>query len=1106
MKKVILRSILIGMSILYSIATLGLAQNNELKKKCKAYVVSTAHFDTQWNWDIKESIGDNLPHTMYQNFWLFEHFPNYIFNFEGGQKYAWMKEYYPRDYARIQDYIRKGRWHVSGTIWDACDVNIPSSESFLRNLLLGQEFFKREFGVKCNDIFLPDCFGFGYAMPTLAAHCGLIGFSTQKLQWRKNVFFGDQPESNVTTNFSTRQAFLVPTTAKVPFPIGLWQGLDGSRIMAVLDAGGYGTAYHFEDISHNQRIIDRALLDPNHIAYSYYGVGDKGGSPTMPSVASIEMGIKGNGPLQIVSATSSQLYEDFLPYEEHPELPVYDGELLMDVHGPGCYTSQAALKQLNRRNEHLADAAERASVAAEILGGMIYPTKALRENWERLIWHQNHDDVTGTSIPRAYTYSWNDQYIIQNRFIDAITAAVGAVSRVLDTRTKGQPVVVYNPVATRRKDIVRAKVPMQRKPKNIRVTDGQGSVIPSQLLSWYEGQAELLFVAEVDPVSFTVFGVEAVDSRNDNANGLTVSAEILENKRYKVRLNANGDLSSVIDKNNGRELVENGKAFRLQMLTDNVSKEYPAWEIFKSAIDGPSLSVSDSVRISVVERGPVRATVCVERKMDGSVFRQDISLTSGAAEERIEISNVIEWQSTHKLLKAEFPMTIGNPEATYDLGIGYIRRGNNRSNAFEVPARQWADVTATDGDYGIAILSDSKYGWDKPSDNTLRLTLLHTPFTDNSFYNYQEHQDYGHHTFRYAIVGHEKDFKTALIARNAECFNQPLMAFAVEKHKGKMGRNYSLLKIDNSQLAVMAVKKSEDKTGYIVRINEINGYNYHDAQLTFAAPLASVEEMNGLEERISSLNTFSKNTLTLSGKAFQPRTLKVTFASEPLLNVPQNIPVDLPLNAVALTSDEMSHTGNFDGQGNSLAAELMPEIVESDGICFRVQNDPTHYNYVRCNGDTILLPEGHKATQLFLLVTSTKDDRTATFTVDGRNYQFHIPYYSGFFGQWGWNGESEGYLKEGSFGYVANHTHSEREGNAIYRLAYLYKVKINISTDSRKLVLPKDAGIALFAATLADNDNYRIRLLTETRSLPLQEKSITYDAEPIEYRKERGAW
>ena len=159
-------------------------------KTYKAYMVSDAHLDTQWNWDVQRSIREYIPKTLDQNLFLLGTYPDYVFNFEGGIKYQWMKEYYPHQYELIKRYIREGRWHVTGSTWDATDPNIPSAESFTRNILYGQHFYRREFGVEGTDIFLPDCFGFGWTLPTIAAHSGLIGFSTQKLMWRHRSFHG----------------------------------------------------------------------------------------------------------------------------------------------------------------------------------------------------------------------------------------------------------------------------------------------------------------------------------------------------------------------------------------------------------------------------------------------------------------------------------------------------------------------------------------------------------------------------------------------------------------------------------------------------------------------------------------------------------------------------------------------------------------------------------------------------------------------------------------------------------------------------------------------------------------------------------------------------
>lgn len=142
----------------------------------KAYVVSDAHLDTQWNWDIQTTIQEYVWNTLNQNLFLLRKYPDYVFNFEGAVKYSWMKEYFPTRYEELKQRVKEGRWHVTGSSWDANDVLVPSAESVLRNILYGQNYYRTEFGTESTDIFLPDCFGFGWTLPSLAHHCGLIGF------------------------------------------------------------------------------------------------------------------------------------------------------------------------------------------------------------------------------------------------------------------------------------------------------------------------------------------------------------------------------------------------------------------------------------------------------------------------------------------------------------------------------------------------------------------------------------------------------------------------------------------------------------------------------------------------------------------------------------------------------------------------------------------------------------------------------------------------------------------------------------------------------------------------------------------------------------------
>ena len=342
------------------------AQNSAKGEKAKAYLVADAHLDTQWNWDIQTTINEYVWNTISRNLFLLKKYPDYIFNFEGGVKYAWMKEYYPEQYEEMKKFIDEGRWHISGSSWEASDALVPSVESAIRNIMLGQTYYRQEFGKEGTDIFLPDCFGFGWTLPTIASHCGLIGFSSQKLDWRSHPFYGN---------------------SKHPFTIGLWKGIDGNQVML---AHGYDYNHRWkdEDLSESKELKDLVKRTPLNTVYRYYGAGDTGGAPTLESVRALEKGVHGNGPVEIISATSDQLFKDYLPYDKHSELPVFDGELLMDVHGTGCYTSQAAMKLYNRQNEQLGDAAERAAVAAEWLGAADYPGKALSESWKRFIFHQ----------------------------------------------------------------------------------------------------------------------------------------------------------------------------------------------------------------------------------------------------------------------------------------------------------------------------------------------------------------------------------------------------------------------------------------------------------------------------------------------------------------------------------------------------------------------------------------------------------------------------------------------------------------------------------------------------------------------------------------------
>ena len=779
--------------------------------------------------------------------------------------------------------------------------------------------------------------------------------------------------------------------------------------------------------------------------------------------------------MQLISATSDQLFLDYM--DRRDELPTYDGELLMDVHAGGCYTSQGAMKYYNRRNEELLGAAERAAVAADWLGAKPYDRAKLNEVWQRVLWHQFHDDLTGTSIADAYRYSWNDELISLQQATEVMTAAVGALSHSLDTRVKGTPVVVYNPVTYDLRDLVEAEVPLDACAKGVAVYAPSGKRVAAQILSREGDRARILFAADVKAAGYAVYDVRPA-SGVAKSSALKASERTLENRIYRIELDANGDIRSIRDKRAGRELVAEGKAFRMAVFEGNPSNRYPAWEIMKETMDKPGRPIDGDVRISIAEQGPVRATLKVERSYGPSKFVQYVSLTDGGDDDRIDVRNTVDWSSRDVLLKAEFPCAVANAKAAYDLGLGFIERGNNTETAYEVPAQKWVDLTDADGSYGVTILNDCKYGWDKPADNTLRLTLLHTPSTEKR-YAHQRTLDHGVHHYTYSIVGHTgARTEDALVA--GEALNMPLVAFVAPKHAGHLGRTFSMLAASTPQIGVRALKAAEDGDGYIVRCYETTGNPVEGARITFPAAIVSAEECNGIEERIGDA-AFEGRSLVVSAGKFAPKTYRVRLA-EPAVRSTlaiDNAPVKLDYDITAYTTDEFFTYYTIDKALGSFAAELIPATVECDGVTFAMGEANTD-DAVLCNGQTVALPADRTYTKLYVLASAVEEPRTAEFRVGDRTYEAEVPLWKGFYGQWGWYGNSEGFMQRAKIGYLGTHRHQTDLGNVPYGFSYMYLLTFDIPEGATTVTLPKDKKVLVYAMTASNNPIDDVKLASRT--------------------------
>lgn len=388
-------------------------EKNEQTLKPRIYTVGTSHLDTSWNWTLETTIRDYISKTLLENFERFEKYPEYVFSFEGAYRYELMEEYYPEEFKRLKQYVAAGRWNVTGSSYENGDVNVPSPESLFRNILYGNNYFDEKFGKRSKDIFLPDCFGFGYALPAIAHHANLLGFTTQKLTW--SSAYG------------------------IPFDLGIWKGVDKNGIYASLNALSYVSV--LSKVRENHKITDKLKKNINEFGlpftYAFHGVGDRGGAPKDSSVATVcrELRENENSAVDVLSASADQVFRDMdtlLTKEQKERLPVWDNELVSTDHGVGGYTSRAIGKRWNRQNENLADRTEKSAVAALHLGAP-YNKKKIDEAWKRVIAHQFHDDIPGTSLQSCYKRNWNDYMLSISEFCEEYRANVGRVASLMDT-------------------------------------------------------------------------------------------------------------------------------------------------------------------------------------------------------------------------------------------------------------------------------------------------------------------------------------------------------------------------------------------------------------------------------------------------------------------------------------------------------------------------------------------------------------------------------------------------------------------------------------------------------------------------------------------------
>ena len=1001
-------------------------------EKKKIYTVATAHLDTIWSWDFETTVSKYIYNTLVDNFALFKKYPHYTFNLEGSYRYELMEEYYPELFKEMKGYIDSGRWNVCGSSFENGDMNVPSPEALFRNILFGNSYFDKKFGKRSVDIYLPDCFGFGWALPSVAAHAHLMGFTTQKLAW--GSAYG------------------------VPFDIGVWKGVDGSEIYASVNPHDYYfTLKKLRDWDFVQKKLKENEKYGLDMTYIFHGIGDRGGAPAEASVAFVESEIEKNdkSDIEVLSSSADQIYHDIdenFTDEQKAKLPRWETELVMQNHGVGGYTSRAVGKRWNRRCEELADMAERAGVIADYLGTADYNKTALTRNWKRFIAHQFHDDLPGTSVQRAYRRSWNDYAMSMNGFASELEASAASVGSLLKTDfCTGIPVVVSNSIEHSRTGAVTLHLRDVKLPY-VRVYDQKGKEVKSQVNYVKDGVMEVVFIADVPSLGFRVYDVRPTDTPCMLKGNVSINSEnVMENQKYIVRLNKKGNIASIVDKDmNEQELL--AEPISLGLFKYTGSKEWPAWEMnFKEANKDPD-RIPNIVTITVEETGPARVAFRVEQKDRKSEFVSVIALTDGS--EYVEVYSEIEWRALKTMAKNKFAFKCSNEKATFDLGLGAIQRVNMNETLFEVPAQKWADITNTDEKWGVSVISECKSGWDKYKDNTLRMTVVHTPKGNYRIDSMQSMMDLGLNRYSYAVYSH-KGKVGAGTQLQARYFMQPMTGYVETKHQGVLGSEYSFGGVSDNSVIMRACKKAEDTDEIVVRLNEGANESVERFELTLGEGIESAREIYASEEQKGDA-VVEDGKLVTSFKPYEIKSFALKLKPSAVSGKKTvSRPVSLPNDCKIITSQ-----GESSSMPYNIPKEIIKDSIDVAGLHFAVKRDGE--NALICAGQTIKLSSD--ADQLALLIASDSD-KELEFLVGDDSVTKNVFSMTERFAGWDLYDFGEtAYIKKAKLGYEATHSHDESGKDVYAKGLYFYILTLDVK-GKKSVMLPVDESTVVLAAS-----------------------------------------
>jgi alpha-mannosidase len=808
--------------------------------------VGHAHIDMAWLWRLSHT-REKAARTFATVLHLMRQYPEYRFVHSSPQLYLYLKEDYPDIFAAVREKIAGGEWEVTGATWIEPDTNLPGGESLVRQFLYGIRTMRQEFGVDMKLLWLPDVFGYSYALPQIIRKCGVRYFMTTKISWSQFNRF--------------------------PYDTFRWRGLDGTEVLThfVTTPEERSPFYTYNGQlrpSEVQGIWQQyRQKEVNDDLLLLFGWGDGGGGPTREMLESARALANLPGLPRVRMGKAEPYFAALDERVAKKQLPVWDGELYLEYHR-GTYTSQAYNKRANRLSEILYHNAEWLSALADILTGeAAYPAAALRRGWELILLNQFHDILPGSSIRQVYEDSRQDYDRIAAIGREVLAQAQQRIVAGLAARE--EQLVVFNPLPWSRDSLVELSWSEQMAGKTI--LDPNGRPSPVQNVENEEGKKVLLQVRDLPSLGYQAYSWAQPAAEIAPAE-LVVTPQRLENGYYRLELNEKGQLVSLLDKSAGREVLAPGGRANVFQVFEDKPMAFDAWDI-DIYYQEKMREIGELIEAVVEEEGPLRGVLRLQWRYYDSLLDQRLIIYRRSP--RIDFRTVVDWQEQQALLKVAFPLNVRTTRATFEIQFGAIERPTHWNTSwdyarFEQVGHKWVDLS--EGNYGVALLNDCKYGHDV-KDNVLRLTLIKSAVRPDPL------ADRGRHDFTYSLLPHRGDWRQSQVVNEAYALNYPslpVLTQAVEDLPVQLPTRYSFAAVDSDHVIIESVKKGEDGDAWIIRLYECKQYRTEAVTLTLGRPVRRAVACNLIEEEESDV-AYDGRRLTFAMAPYEIKSFKVWF-------------------------------------------------------------------------------------------------------------------------------------------------------------------------------------------------------------------------------------